>query len=570
MALQGPYTLPGMPTPMSGTEPAFSDYLRELRRNWKIAAIIPVVLAAVALGLSRAQDKVYTATADVLIQRAPTRATLISDSPPDLATELVLARGASVRREALAHLGFPSSARVQRVGETTIIRIVAEASTPARAAKAADAFGAAFIEVRTRHSIAALESTRQELEAKLAEVNGPAGDGALSAAQVEEIATLADGLRSSARQNPAALRSALAALQRIGGTGPTTSNQAIRSAALQLLIDEMEAAETLARNAAPEAVAPAEGSDSPIRPAPLRNAVVGAALGLMLAIGGLLVRSYLDRLVHDAPTLQAATGLPVLGVVVRRTRRASRARRSPGDAGQLDMQELRTALQLRGVAETVRTVQLTSPRRLEGMADLGLELGAAFARAELSVLVVEADFRGPRTAGGGTGGLWGGGSSDIDIEALLASAPALDGVRHISAGGIPEDPAAFLGSGRFRDLITDLGTRADLVLVVSPPVLESPDPLLIGRVVDTTVVVASPGTTRVTDAAEAAARFREVNHPVLGAVLATAGRRLPPHPRLTPNRAPGAELDVAAGTNGDSAHPAPVGSETDPSASRHG
>ncbi len=567
MALHGPYTLPGMPTPTSGTEPAFSDYLRELRRNWKIVAIIPVVLAAVALGLSLAQDKVYTATADVLIQRAPTRATLISDSPPDLATELILARGPSVREAAIARLGFPIRATVQRVGETTVIRIVVEAPTRDQAMKAADAYGAAFIELRTRHTIAALQATRQELETKLAEVNG-SGDGTLDAAQVEEIATLADSLRNSARQNPAALRSALAALQRIGETGAPTSNQVIRSAALQLLIDEMEAAETLARNSAPELVSPAQASRSPIRPAPLRNAVVGAALGLMLAIGGLLVRSYLDRLVHDAPTLQAATGVPVLGVLVRRARRASGSRRSPGDAGWLDMQELRTALQLRGVGETVRTVQLTSPRRLEGMADLGLELGAAFARAELSVLVVEADFRRPRTAEGGTGGLWGGGSTDI--ETLLASAPALDGVRRISAGGIPEDPAAFLGSGRFRNLITDLGTRADLVLVVSPPVLESPDPLLIGRVVDTTVVVVSPGATRVTDAAEAAARFREVNHSVLGAVLATAGRRPWRDPGLTPNRAPGGELDVASGTNGDSARPAPVGSETDPSASRHG
>jgi Mrp family chromosome partitioning ATPase len=511
-----------MPTPLSGIEPALSDYLRELRRHWPIVAVTTVVLAGLALGLSLAQDKVYEATTELRIQRTPTRTNLISESPPNMSTELVLARSRSVQSAATARLGFKPVARVHQIGDTEVVRFTAEGRSRALAAKAAAGYAAAFIEARVRLATAPLDATRKELEAKMAGING-FGEGTLDPAQVDELAVVAESVRAAARQrDPDRLRAAVAALDRITGAGGAqTTNDVVRGAALQLLIDEIDAAEALVRNTVPKVVSPARASPSPIRPVPLRTTVVAAALGLMLSAAGLLVRSYLDRVIHDAHTLHAVTGLPVLGVLTGDVARRRGSRRSRSDGARLDLQECRTALQLRGVAESMRAVQLTSPRSVEGMEQLGAELGAAFARLELSVIVVDADFRRPRPSGtpAGLSSL-----APDDIDTVLAASPAVDGVRHIPAGAIPEDPAAFLGSRRFRDLVTDLRRRADVVFLVAPPVLESPDPMLISRAADATVLITA-GATRAVDAAEAVARLGEFRHAVLGTVLAGPARR---------------------------------------------
>jgi polysaccharide biosynthesis transport protein len=553
-----------MSTPLSGTEPTLSDYLRELRRSWRIVMVATTALVAVTLGLSFAQDKVYTASTDVAIMKVPARISLMSETARDMDTELALARGGLVRDLVERRLGFAPRATVQRIRETSVVRITTENGTPDRAVKAAASYAAAFIEVRRSQDVEPLDRTRNELQAKLDAImaaGGPGGVRAPSPAQAEQLAALAEGIRNAVLgQEHGDLRSALAALDRaVGADDPDASNRIIRAAALQLLIDEIDASGTLARNNAPEVVSPAVASSSPIRPTPLRNGVVAAALGLMASAGLVLLCSYLDRRVHDASTLNAVTGLPVLGVLAPAGGPSGPERHG----GRLEIEELRSALQLRGAGETVRAMQLTSPRRVDALPELAVRLGAAFARADLSVIVLDADFRSP--AAGAAEGL---SSGSTDPEALLAAAPLMDGVTFIPAGGAPVDPAGLLSSRRFANLVAGLLAHADVVLVIAPPVLEAPDPLLVGRVVDATLLVAGRRTSRVADTTGAVERLHDVGLDVMGAVLASVPRH---GPSATSRRSDSSKRRAFSATaNGHSPHSTRLGADADPPVRRHG
>jgi non-specific protein-tyrosine kinase len=339
---------------------------------------------------------------------------------------------------------------------------------------------------------------------------GATEDGrAFDQAQAEQVAAVVDSVRKAIDSRDAAgLRAAIAALQGAAGVKPAQgSDQLIRGAALQLLVDELDAVERLARNSAPRIVAPASSEKSPVRPDPLRNGLVAAVLGALLGVGLVLMRSYFDRRVNRADTLRAVTGLPVLAAV----------------ADPSDVQELRAALQLRGAGEALAVLQLTSPRREPVLHPLGAQIGAAFARSSRSVIVVDVDSRShesrtPRLDGFSP-------SAVADVDALLRAAPTVDGVRIIPAGDTPEDPAAFLGSPGFIEFLGALRTRADLVVVISPPVLEWSDALLVGQVVDATVLVTPAGSSRVADVQAAMERLSSTDRPTLGTVLTGPGKK---------------------------------------------
>jgi Mrp family chromosome partitioning ATPase len=511
-----------MASGMPAIELALGDYVRELRRGWKVVAGATAVLTVLILALSLSQTKVYEASLDILIQRGPGRPGLMTERP-DMGTELLIARSSAVKDLAEERVGFPFNVNLYRVGDSIVIHLVVEASSLTRARDAAGAYAKALVEVRERQLIGPLEETRRELQTQLDGLNGNPAGTALDPAQTEQVAAAVESIRKAVQvRDAAALRTAIAGLEGTAGVKATQgSGQLIRGAALQLLVDEIDAIERLARNGGPEVVAPAAGSASPVRPAPLRNAVVAAALGLLIGIGVVLVRAYLDRRVYDADTLRAVTGLPVLGTVGVSERR-SRFHREAESTDRADLQELRAALQLADVGESVRVVQLTASRSGPALHRLAAQLGAAFERASRSAIVVVADVRSQRVSAGRTGDL--NSINAAGVDALLAAAPTMDGVRIIQTEEASEDPAAFLGSSDFSEFINALRARADLIIVVSPPVLHFRDALLVGRSVDATVLVAPVGISRATDLVAAIERLDRNGQPTLGTILTGAGQ----------------------------------------------
>src|SRR5688572_26060671 len=117
-----------MASGMPAIELALGDYVRELRRGWKVVAGATAVLTVLILALSLSQTKVYEASLDVLIQRAPGRPGLMTERP-DMGTELLIARSSAVQDLAEERLGFPFRSTLYRVGDSILIRLIVEASS---------------------------------------------------------------------------------------------------------------------------------------------------------------------------------------------------------------------------------------------------------------------------------------------------------------------------------------------------------------------------------------------------------------------------------------------------------
>ena len=54
----------------------------------------------------------------------------------------------------------------------------------------------------------------------------------------------------------------------------------------------------------------------------------------------------------------------------------------------------------------------------------------------------------------------------------------------LASGSVPPNPAELLGSQRMRDVLAEVGTRYDRVVVDSPPILPVTDAIVLSREVD--------------------------------------------------------------------------------------
>jgi hypothetical protein len=169
--------------------------------------------------------------------------------------------------------------------------------------------------------------------------------------------------------------------------------------------------------------------------------------------------------------------------------------------GVVDIDELRAGMQLRGAGSSVRSLQITSARRMGGLADLVDDVVAALVRAGMTVDVVDADLRSPRSANG-------------KVTSSLGSVGGDEGT---------DDPAAFVGSRAFQEKIAGMRDQVDLVVILAPPVLECPDALLIGKVADATLLVAELGD-RLRGVVDSVSRLRQVGQPLMGIVLGELAR----------------------------------------------
>jgi len=64
------------------------------------------------------------------------------------------------------------------------------------------------------------------------------------------------------------------------------------------------------------------------------------------------------------------------------------------------------------------------------------------------------------------------------------------GLDILVAGEASEDPMTLLGSQKMHDLLAGLSEVYDLIVIDTPPVMAAPDACVIGRMADTTVLVA--------------------------------------------------------------------------------
>jgi succinoglycan biosynthesis transport protein ExoP len=278
----------------------------------------------------------------------------------------------------------------------------------------------------------------------------------------------------------------------------------------------------------------AELPTAPVSPRKTLNLVLGFLLGLAVGIGAAVLRETLDTSVKDPEQVQREYGVPTLGAISYdpdAPKRPLIVQADPHSPRAEAFRQLRTNLQFVNIDEAPRSIVVTSSVPNEGKTTTATNLAIVLAQSGLRVIIVEADLRRPRIA------------QYLSIEGavgltsvLINRAELSDAVQQWGEGGLlsvlpsgptPPNPSELLGSQGMADLLHELESTYDLVLIDAPPLLPVTDAAVLANAASGALVVVRHGHTRREQLARAIESLRAVDTAVFGVVLTMTPTRGP-------------------------------------------
>ncbi|MEJ7842581.1 MAG: CpsD/CapB family tyrosine-protein kinase [Rubrobacter sp.] len=185
---------------------------------------------------------------------------------------------------------------------------------------------------------------------------------------------------------------------------------------------------------------------------------------------------------------------------------------------------LRTSLLYSFVDDPPRVIVLTSPGPGEGKSTTCANLGVVLAQADKRTLIIDGDLRKPtmhrifglRNMRGVVNVLAG----EHDLEGVWQE--PLVGLKVVTAGSLPTNPAELVGSRRFAELVERARESFDYVLIDAPPVELVSDPAIIAAQGDGVLLVLDAQNTRKGLVRRSMRSLRSVGATVLGTVMNNA------------------------------------------------
>jgi capsular exopolysaccharide synthesis family protein len=271
-------------------------------------------------------------------------------------------------------------------------------------------------------------------------------------------------------------------------------------------------------------VEPALTPTEPVRPRTRLNVALGLVLGLMLGTGLAFLRDFLDRSVKTPEELEAAAGAPVVGTIppFKATKQPIPVAEQPRTAVAEAFRKLRTNFAFLGVDRDNVCCVITSPGAGDGKSTVTANLGIAIAQAGQRVALVDADLRKPTLHK-----LFGLPQRVGTTTVLLDQATTHDALQHLgpdlpavlTSGELPPNPSELLGSRRMAELLTELRSAFDVVLVDCAPLLPVTDPMVVSQFVDGLLLIARAGATTKDQAAAARAACAKAGATIFGVTL---------------------------------------------------
>ncbi len=285
---------------------------------------------------------------------------------------------------------------------------------------------------------------------------------------------------------------------------------------------------------------PAVVPPAPASPKLILNLLIGAALGLFLGFGAVMVREYLNVRVQ-APEDLKKKGYTLLAAVLKMDEDIRRLREQ-GENGRYAREVdphlltlmmpfspiseayrlLRTALHFPRAQAPPRTVMITSPNPGEGKTTTACNLAIAFAQTGKKVLLIDGDLRKPNVHN----------LFNIEMKPGLAEllfrlgaheravqTSVIKNLDVLCAGTISPNPSEILGSREMTALVEQVKREYDIVLIDASPVLAATDASVVSTIVDAVVMVTSAGTTSMSDIERAVEMLESVGGKLLGFVL---------------------------------------------------
>jgi succinoglycan biosynthesis transport protein ExoP len=448
-------------------------YVETIRERFWLVVISVVVTTGTAAFYVSAADKVYKASADLLVTPIqPDDPTLAgigglirqSDDPTrDVETAARVVTTTEVARKAQEKLGsgggtprtLLEDVKADPVAQSNIITITAEGPTAESAAGLANRFAVSAVEVRTAKYHSRLDEAITRLRSRLKSL--PEGQAGIPDSPAAQLARL-----EAAR----------------GGDDPT----------LRL--------ET-------EADVPAD----PAWPRPALSILAGLFTGLILGVGGAFTSQLLDPRLRREEQVRQRFRLPVLARIPREAKSGAGAL-SPNRLSVITVEAFRT---LRSSLAAFRedqgaphSVLVTGPSPSEGKTTTSINLATSLAVAGYRVILIEADLRRPSV--GKAFGLPT--PSRGVVSALVGDVPLGDALVPVEGYGsklkllladqIGEWMADRLSFPAAQRLVEEAKQMADYVIIDSPPLIEVIDALPLAQKADDVLLVVGLGKSHLT------------------------------------------------------------------------
>ncbi|MBN1622142.1 MAG: polysaccharide biosynthesis tyrosine autokinase [Endomicrobiales bacterium] len=308
-------------------------------------------------------------------------------------------------------------------------------------------------------------------------------------------------------------------------------------------------------------VTPAVEPKAPIKPNRMVNLSVGAFLGVFLGFVFALIIENLDTSIGTIEDVEKFLDLPVVGIIPHieiegkiknlmslaknKEQKAwlLRSKLIPFHSSKSPFVEayhtLRTNLKLTLLKESGKIVALTSAGISEGKTITASNFALASAQSGIKTLLIETDLRRPSlhsifglTRGPGfTDCIIGTKNwnevirgttdfllSDMGTEKILKT-PGIENLSLITSGPLVPNPLDLLNSPRVREILDEIISHYELVILDCPPVLLFADTLVISTLTDGTIIVYQVGRMARRALKRAKDQLTNVKAPVLGVVL---------------------------------------------------
>jgi capsular exopolysaccharide synthesis family protein len=494
-------------------------YLDVLKRWLWLVILGAIIAGGAAYFISSSMTPIYAASARYLIDEAPGNSS--ANEYSQLLTEQKLAQtyveiatARPVLEETIIRLDLPYSVdnlrdmvSVSAPADTQILIINAEDTDPNRAADIANMVGEVFIDqnqsredLRYAEPIATWQARMESIAADIAEL---------------EVAINSFEETGSAEQ--------VAALTRL----QTDLNEAqIRYTDAFNSLNELQQEQAKeSSNIVP--IESAKPSYTHIRPRTVTNTILAVLAGALAAVGVVFLIEYLDDTVKNQDQVLSDTGLSSLGAIAQI--KANEPNESivayirPRDPLSEAYRVLRTNLSFSAIDGELRSILVTSGSPGEGKSTTVANLGIVMAQAGKRVVVIDSDLRRPvqhkiLSVGNNRGLTTALLDSETPVNFHLQNTK-IRGLRVLTSGPIPPNPAEILSSQRMGQLVEELYKEADIIVFDTPPVLTVTDAAVLAPKVDGTLFVVHVGKTRRDTLAQAVERIKKTNAHPLGVVL---------------------------------------------------
>lgn len=269
----------------------------------------------------------------------------------------------------------------------------------------------------------------------------------------------------------------------------------------------------------------------PFEPVKPRKALIVGLAGVLSMIIGILLsflRAALDNTIRSGEQLEEKLGLSVLGIIPfeKKAEEAGDIARLYVDQSHNSFAEavrsLRTSVVLSGLEHPHKITLVTSSVPGEGKTTVASNLALALGQME-KVLLIDADMRRPSLAEDYNLAKYAPGLSEL-VAGTCKGSECIHhledlGIDLMTSGAVPPNPLDLLSSKRFKELLQQLSSRYDRIIIDSAPTQSVSDSLVLSTHADALIYLVKSDSTPINVVQNGLQRLTRVGAPIIGAVL---------------------------------------------------